>query len=177
MHCVNGQCKPLIPGSTQSSQLCDLQREFIRLQLIDSTFANSSGRQFWWKRYVTLGIEYDAIIVSTGLLLIIAGAHASTAAKEPSGCNIASTHERMSKIVPDRLSRPSATRSAIHGKVSRFSSDSLIDSRSHSLWGSAQWRCSTRCFASSAILIQGSRKSAARSGAPCSSTWMPPHIA
>src|ERR1035441_3736037 len=54
MHCVNGHCKPLIPGSTQSSQLCDLRREFIRLQLIDSTFANSSGRQFWWKRYVTL---------------------------------------------------------------------------------------------------------------------------
>src|ERR1017187_9521080 len=54
MQCVNGHCKPLIPGSTQSSQLCDLQREFIRLQLIDSTFANSSGRQFWWKRYVTL---------------------------------------------------------------------------------------------------------------------------
>src|ERR1019366_4685740 len=54
MHCVNGQCKPLIPGSTQSSQLCDLQREFIRLQLIDSIFANFSGRQFWWKRYVTL---------------------------------------------------------------------------------------------------------------------------
>src|ERR1017187_7183741 len=54
MHCVNGHWKPLIPGSTQSSQLCDLQREFIRLQLIDSTFANSSGRQVWWKTYVTL---------------------------------------------------------------------------------------------------------------------------
>jgi hypothetical protein len=57
MHCVNGHCKPLIPGSTQSSQLCDLRREFIRLQLIDSTFANSSGRQFWWKRYVTLKVR------------------------------------------------------------------------------------------------------------------------
>jgi hypothetical protein len=60
MHCVNGRCKPLIPGSTQSSQLCDLRREFIRLQLIDSTFANSSGRQFWWKRYVTLAYETAA---------------------------------------------------------------------------------------------------------------------
>jgi hypothetical protein len=60
MHCVNGHCKPLIPGSTQSSQLCDLRREFIRLQLIDSTFANSSGRQFWWKRYVTL-VPHDRI--------------------------------------------------------------------------------------------------------------------
>src|ERR1035438_8667157 len=55
-----GHCKPLIPGSTQSSQLCDLRREFIRLQLIDSTFANSSGRQFWWKRYVTL-VPHDRI--------------------------------------------------------------------------------------------------------------------
>jgi hypothetical protein len=63
MHCVNGRCKPLIPGSTQSSQLCDLRREFIRLQLIDSTFANSSGRQFWWKRYVTLKpLFYDRLL-------------------------------------------------------------------------------------------------------------------
>src|ERR1019366_3788205 len=50
MHCVNGHCKPLIAGSTQSSQLCDLRRKFMRVQLIDSTFANSSGRQFWWRR-------------------------------------------------------------------------------------------------------------------------------
>src|ERR1039458_5354251 len=50
MQCVKGHCKPLIAGSTQSSQLCDLRRKFMRLQLIDSTFANSSGRQFWWRR-------------------------------------------------------------------------------------------------------------------------------
>src|ERR1039458_9460936 len=63
MHCINGRCKPLIPGSTQSSQLCDLRREFIRLQLIDSTFANSSGRQFWWQRYVTLKpLFYDRLL-------------------------------------------------------------------------------------------------------------------
>src|SRR5450755_4551037 len=63
MQCVNGHCKPLIPGSTQSSLFCDLQREFIRLQLIDSTFANSSGRQFWWKRYVTLKpLFYDRLL-------------------------------------------------------------------------------------------------------------------
>src|ERR1039458_934480 len=50
MQCVKEHCKPLIAGSTQSSQLCDLRRKFMRLQLIDSTFANSSGRQFWWRR-------------------------------------------------------------------------------------------------------------------------------
>src|ERR1019366_2617429 len=54
MHRGNGRCKPLNPGSTRSSWLCDLQREFNRLQLIDSAFTNSSGRQFWRKRYVTL---------------------------------------------------------------------------------------------------------------------------
>jgi hypothetical protein len=60
----------------QSSQLCDLRREFIRLQLIDSTFANSSGRQFWWKRYVTLSPRRKKIrvLLSTmGIAALAAG--------------------------------------------------------------------------------------------------------
>jgi hypothetical protein len=47
-----GRAQTVVRRCTRT--LCDLQRKFIRLQFIDSTFANSSGRQFWWKRYVTL---------------------------------------------------------------------------------------------------------------------------
>jgi hypothetical protein len=54
MHRDNHDSKLLISTATPSARLRNLQREFTRLQLIDSAIPNFPERQFWQRRYATL---------------------------------------------------------------------------------------------------------------------------